>query len=154
MTSIDAITRPPDPQDFGTTSPVTLTPLFEVLDEACECRTLSSTNICCAGCWAPCCLLGSTKAMALSDFKKVVQPCDGCSGVCCAYYSADLFFGAHLPFIGHFISGCVGLYCVRGPRLGHYVTCQDCVDYAFCPCCAACADYKTALLRVQAGRQK
>lgn len=63
-------------------------------------------RLCCVGCVAPCCLVGSFVAVRRSGFAKTVDPCDGCEGrrrkrTCTGMvYNILLFFkGKNLLFL-------------------------------------------------------
>ena len=144
VTSPDTINEPPSPQTFlGIVDTDERTNLFDVLEEGFACESDESRDICCVGLWAPCCLIGATKAMTKGKFRKKVEPCEGCSVTCCGYFVLQWVQGM---MGGSYLTNCVGavfaLHCVG---LRNPVRCTDYVEYLFCSVCAACADYKTAV---------
>ena len=97
-------------------------------------------RLCCVGCVAPCCLVGSFAAMRRSGFAKTVEPCDGCGAPCVATCLSTFC-------LDPLVNACVAMTCLRGARDD-----DDCLTtwlrLSFCYACETCAAYRGATNQV------
>ena len=96
-------------------------------------------SLCCVGCVAPCCLVGSFAAMRRTGFTKKVGPCGGCGGECCGACLSAFFLNGGFTLV----NGCVAMTCLRGARDDDDII-GTWLRLSFCYECETCAAYRGA----------
>lgn len=103
-------------------------------------------QICCVGCIAPYCLLGSAVKMRRQKGNNELGPCAGSGGACAGFFFLGCVLGS-FGYVGSMINGFIAMQCLNTHDKGG--CCASVVQWAslsFCLPCESCAAYKRVLV--------